>query len=352
MKRKKHMNEIKEILVNKGIITDEFDYQDLDIDLISTYKYFEKRFQELYQWNADRFNLDNCVFYICNGYQCNAYAGRIKNHNIIKITYGYPFFIKDKFDDKLFSSIIHICFINEESISDAYCDLYKDNNFEFNEFVLNCSIQFTLSHEFQHILQINSPKISRDFLYSENLDKSSFSLKKHAWEFDADRMASFEVLKYAYSVYSELKYKDSKKLTCIIYIALASMIITKNLFYFGVINQIHPKCIIYKQDFYTKQFSHPHPLVRIHNIIDYFYDSIPDYLPMIKIDKQQLLNNVLGISKLYFDRLLPSQNVMQSYFQDLDKYLDIINEYNGEIYDFAVKDKSISSLLKKRGINF
>jgi hypothetical protein len=73
---------------------------------------------------------------------------------------------------------------------------------------------------------------------------------------------------------------------------------------------------------------------------------------MIKIDMQQLLNNVLGISKLYFDRLLPSQNVMQIYFQDLDKYLDIINEYNGEIYDFAVKDKSISSLLKKRGINF
>jgi hypothetical protein len=352
MKRKKHMNEIKEILIKKGIITDEFDYQDLDIELINTYKYFEKRFQELYQWNADRFHLDNCVFYICKDYKCNAHAVRMKNHNIIKITNGYPFFMKDKFDDKLFRNIIFICFINEKSVSDAYCDLYEDQNFEFNKFALNCSIQFTFSHEFQHILQFNSQKIRGDFLYSENLDKSSFSLKKHAWEFDADRMASFEVLKYAYSVYSELKYKNNEKLTCILYIALASIVITKNLFYFGVMDPVSQKYVFNKQDFYTKQFSHPHPLVRIHNIIDYFYDSIPDYLPMIKIDIQQLFNNVIGISKLYFDRLLPSQNVMQSYFQDLDKFLDIINDYNGEIYDFTVKDKSITRLLKKRGIKF
>jgi hypothetical protein len=260
--------------------------------------------------------------------------------------------MKNKYDDKYFSNIIHIAFINEESISNAYCDIYEDQDFKFNEFVLNCSIYYTFSHEFQHILQFNSSKITKNFLYSENLDKGSFSLKKHAWEFDADRMASFEVLKYAFSEYRKLKHKDNEKLKCMLYIALASIVITKKLFYFGVTNPINSECTIDIQGFYTKQFSHPHPLVRIYNMINYFYDNIKNDFPKLDIDIQQILNNVLGISKLYFDNLIPNQNVMQRYFEDSRGFIDEINHYNEELYDFAIKDKSIKSLLKKRGINF
>ncbi|WP_148763998.1 hypothetical protein [Dolichospermum sp. UHCC 0315A] len=190
-KTQKHMDDIKEILIEKGIIQ-VFDYQELDTELIDTYQYFEKKFQELYQLSADVFHLDNCFFYISNSYKCNAFAGIIENHNIIGITNGYPVLIKDKFNDKFFSNSLCIAFINEKSISDAYCDLHEDQNFKFNEFVLNCSIEYTFAHEFQHILQFNSSKISKDILYSENLDKNDFNLKKHSWEFDADRMASYQ----------------------------------------------------------------------------------------------------------------------------------------------------------------
>jgi hypothetical protein len=259
--------------------------------------------------------------------------------------------MKDKFNDQ-FSNIICICFINEKSISDAYCALHEDQGFEFNEFMLNCSIQYTFGHEFRHILQFNSSEIPKNFLYSENLDKSDFSLEKHVWEFDADRMASYQVLMYALSVYRSLKDKNDEKLKCMLYLALASIVITKSLFYFGVTNPINSECTIKKQDFYTKQYSHPHPLVRIDNMVEYFYDNIKDGFPKLDIDCQQILNNVLGISKLYFDNLIPNQNVMQYLFDDWSKFQDEINHYNQELYDFAIKDKSISSLLKKRGINF
>lgn len=349
------MKDLKKNTVREGIIERAFDYQGLDAEVINIYKYFEEKFQELYQSYADIFHLDNCVFYIRQGYySCNAFAGTIDEYNIIGITNGYPLLMKDKFNDQ-FSNIICIGFINEKSISDAYCDLYEDQGFEFNEFMLNCSIQYTFRHEFQHILQLNqfnSSKIPKNFLYSENLDKSNFSLKNHVWEFDADRMASYEVLKYAFSVYRSLKDKDNEKLKCMLYLALASIVITKSLFYFGVTNPTNPECTIYKQDFYTKQYSHPHPLVRIYNMVEYFYDNIKDDFPKLDIDPQQILNNVLGISKLYFDNLIPNQNVMQYYFEDTIKFLDEINHYNQELYDFAIKDKSISSLLKKRGINF
>ncbi|MBD2568213.1 hypothetical protein [Anabaena lutea] len=347
------MDDIKEILIEKGIIK-VFDYQELDTDLIDTYNYFENKFQELYQCKADIFHLDNCFFYISNSYRCNAFAGRIENHNIIGITNGYPVLIKDKFNDNFFSNSLCIAFLNKKSISDAYCDLHEDQNFKLNEFVLNCSIEYTFGHEFQHILQFNSSKISKDALYSENLDiiNNDFNLKKHTWEFDADRMASYEVLKYAFSVYTNLKNKDNEKLKCLFYIALASIVITKNLFYFGVMNQFNQEYTINKQDFYTKQFSHPHPLVRIFNIIDYFYDNVKDDFPKLEIDSQELFNNVLGISTLYFNNLIPNQNVMENFNQDIKDNIDEIYRYSQELYDFAIKDKSIKKLLKKRGIKF
>lgn len=347
------MKDIKEISIMKGVIKSAFDYQGLEADLIITYKYFEEKFKNLYQFYADIFCLNNCVFYIREDYyRCNAFAGRSEDYNIIGITNAYPVLMKDKFDDKYFSNIICIGFINEKSISDAYVDLHEDQNFKFNEFMLNCSIQYTFSHEFQHILQFNSSQKCQNFLYSENLDKSAFNLKNHAWEFDADRMASYEVLKYTFSVYRNLKDKDNEKLKCMLYIALASIVITKTLFYFGVTNPINSECTIDKQGFYIKQYSHPHPLVRIYNMVEYFYENIKDDFPKLNIDPQEILNNVLGISKIYFDNLMPNQNVMQNYFEDTIKFINEINCYNQELYDFAIKDESINVLLKKRGIKF
>jgi len=189
-------------------------------------------------------------------------------------------------------------------------------------------------------------------LYSENLDKNGFSLKKHAREFDADRMASFEVLKYTFSVYSSLNDKNNEKFKCMLYIALASIVITKNLFYFGLTNPIDSECTIDKQDFYIKQYSHPHPLVRIYSMLEYFYVNIKNDFPELNIDPQEILNNVVGISKIYFDNIIPNQNIMQNFFEDSKKFINEINCYNQELYNVAIKDKYIKALLKKRGIKF
>ncbi|WP_088890673.1 hypothetical protein [Leptolyngbya ohadii] len=347
------MKDIREISIKKGIIKSAFDYQELDSNLIEVYEYFEEKFKNLYQSYAGIFCLDNCIFYISEDYyRCNAFAGIVQNHNIIGITNGYPILMKDRFDEKYFSNIVCIGFINEKIISDAYCDLYEDQNFKFDEFMLNCSIQYTFRHEFQHILQFNSSRLLKNSLCSENLDKSGFSLRKHAWEFDADRMACYEVLKYTFSVYRSLKDKGNEKLKCIFYIALASIVITKNLFYFGVTNPISLEYTIDKQDFYTKQYSHPHPLVRICNMIEYFYSNIKNDFPDINIDPQEILNNVLGISKIYFDNLISNQNIMQDYFKDAIKFADEINSYNQELYNFAIKDESINALLRRQQIRF
>jgi hypothetical protein len=117
-------------------------------------------------------------------------------------------------------------------------------------------------------------------------------------------------------------------------------------------NQINnEKYTINKQDFYTKKYSHPHPLVRQYNILEFFHASIKDDFPHLNIDAQQLLNNVLGISKLYFDSLIPNQTRISNHLEESIDLLDEINEYNGELYDYAVKDNSIKNLLISSGSN-
>jgi hypothetical protein len=341
-----------ELLIEKGIIEGVCEYQGLDAEKADIYKYFDDKFRSLFREYSSVFGLKNCVFYIKNYYYCNAFASNNEGYNIMGINIGYPILMKSKFDEKYLSTILAVALINESSVSEAYCDLNEDPNFKFNEFMLDCSIHFTFSHEFRHILQHNTSEIAYGFEYGEILDTTSFDLKKHAREFDADRMASFEVLKYIFGVHRKLESKNADKFKCMVYLGLASIIITKSLFYFGVMNQFPPKFTIDRQDFYTKKFSHPHPLVRIYNILEVFYGDISDDFPDLKIDSQSILNNILGIVKIYLNTLIPDKDVMLYYFEDSKKFLDEINKYNQELYDCAIEDNSIRFLLETHGVAF
>lgn len=315
------------------------------------YAYFDNSFQRLFESYASLFNIKNYCFYIKNNDTCNTFASKRKGYNIIGITNGYPILLKRKFDNKYLRDILFVGFMNDGVISEAYCDLEEDLGSNFSQFILDCSIRFTFNHEFQHIMQLNSDSfIKEDYLLHENIEKKEFDFKKHAWEFDADRMASYEVLKYVFRIYSKLRIKNDAKLKCLLFIGCASMIITKHLFYFGVINQLEPKYSIKKMDFYTKENSHPHPLIRTLNIIEYYYDNIINDFPGLEIEPQELLNNVLGITKLYFNLLIPNQDVMSCLFNDFKMYLDDMNKYNQEIYDFAIQDNVIKNLLILRSI--
>ena len=299
-----------DFLTKNKILEDGFQYQGLNPEKVNTYVYIEGKFRSLFQRYANAFDLTDWDLLRKNDIFCNAFSLKMADCNIIGITNEYLSLMESTFDEKCFSKILLVAIINDKTVSEAFCDLNEDPNFKFNEFMLDCSIHFTFSHEFQHILQLNSSKIAHGFRYSENLDTANFNLTNHAQEFDADRMASFEVLKCIFSAYRKLKNKNTEKLKCMICIGLASMIITKSLFYFRVKNQVSPTYTIDKQDFYTKQFSHPHPLVRIYNILEYFHDNIENDFTELNIEPQQLLNNVLGIMKLYFDSLIPDQKVM------------------------------------------
>ncbi|MFK7903537.1 MAG: hypothetical protein AB8B69_00355, partial [Chitinophagales bacterium] len=122
-----------------GVIENVFEYHYLDDEKRYIYEYFEEKFQTLVQMNSKSFELKNCFFYIKNSFSCNAFAYKTQGYNFIGITNGYPILMHDKFRKKHFLYLIAIALDCDKPISDAYCDLYEDVNFEFHKFMLDCS---------------------------------------------------------------------------------------------------------------------------------------------------------------------------------------------------------------------
>lgn len=345
----------KEHLRKHNVIDNVFIYEDLDLDerTKNIYEYFENEFIELYRISAEVFSIEEYIFYIKDSFQCNAFAIHRKGYNIIGITNSYPVLLSDKFDSKYFNNIIFNFLINNENIGLAYIDLCNDEKFDFGKFMLDCSIKYTFGHEFRHIKQFNTSKIRKESYYlQENVVQSDFNIRKHAWEFDADRAGCYTVLKYVFSANKNLEERTNDKFKCLLYAGCASMIITKYLFYYGLVYKDVTNITIKKVEFYIKKFSHSYPIARCINILDYYYSNILDDFPKLDMDYQEYFNNVFGILKLYFDSLLGDKNFINQIFADLRTHMGDINKYNDELYDVAIQDEAIRDLLISSNTSF
>jgi hypothetical protein len=350
-RKEEFVSRSREFLIRNGIINDLFSFEDIEPEKLKVYAYFENRFRSLFKSYGSAFKLGNYFFYLKDDNCCNARALKARGWNIISITNGYPILMAQKFDDKFFDKLLLVGLINEGHVSDAYCELHEEQHFKFNHFMLECSLMFTFGHEFRHILQFHHCKTKNYHSYSESLDTTGFDIHRHVWEYDADRSASYQVLKFIFQEFRKLDNRSDDKLGCMMNLGLASILITKSLFYFGLANQIYPDHLV-KKPFYTERFSHPHPLVRMMNIFSTFHDNAKEDFPNLDIDTQQLLNNCLGIMKIYFDNLIPGFTIMEDYFYDMKEFLDDVHAYNNKLYDLAIRDHSIASLLKSQGVSF
>lgn len=337
-------------LVKHKVIQDGFNHEGLDEDISKKYIYFENLMNDEYKGYASTFKLSDCLFYINNDYRCNAFARRLKGYNIIGITCSYVMCMEKFFDRDIYKQILFLSSREGVTISAAYKELLEMPNFNFNQFILNCSIHFTFGHEFRHILQFNTQNQNVKYYLNENINSSEFKLQNHVWEYDADRYGSFHVLKYIFNIKRELKIENGEKLKCLIYTGMSNIIITQLLFYFGLAN-VTGKQEIERIEFYTMKKSHPHPLVRILYMLDFYFDNLESSFPKLNIAKQDLLNNSLLISKIYLDTIVPEKDLVAIFFNDLSN-LDEINSYNEFLYASAFKDKTIKYMWDTEGAHF
>lgn len=333
------------ILKNNLGLLDTFYYEE---DRIEIFEYFQKKFEILINSNSKIYNMNPIIFFINDRLSCNAFAQRIDNRNVISINQGYPIIMNSKFTNKLFDDIIFAAFLNEKDVSDAFTDLYESNDFQFSEYMLDCSIQFTFYHEFRHIRQFDEMHGKSDLFLSESFSVQEFDFRKHIWEYDADKSAAHQVVLYVLSIHRKLGYKSKAILKCLLFSALSSLIITKYLFYFGLISQISPPYKIDISNFYTKKNWHPHPTVSAMNIFDSFNLSIEDGLPNLGINTQDLLTNSLYIAKLYFKILLPEYDVEKLISENMFSHINEANQYNDLLHQYALTDSAIKKLIKNK----
>ncbi len=313
--------------------------------------HIEKKFKTLLKDYSDAFSLHSCELRISEKTECNASVISFSGANLITVTRGYIEFLERTFNRDYFSLIPIVGMLNGKEVSDALCDLYEDPDFEISAFMLNCSIQFTFSHEFQHILQMNYDSILINKKFNESIEKNNFCAHSHALEFDSDRMAAFEVLKFVFSEHKTQKNKNHYVLQSMIFMGLASAVITFSLFFFRVESCLQPNSKVDKVPFYTKEYSHPHPLVRAYTIVEYLFECAKSDFPEFSWNPQVLFNNIFGTMKVYFDALFPEQSIVSEFMSEFKDNLDQIIEYNQELYDFAIKEKSIIELLKTEPVN-
>lgn len=343
------MNLYKKLVKHK-VIEDGFNHDGLDEDISKKYIYFEKIFNDEYEGYASAFKLSDCLFYINNYRYCNAFARRLKGYNVIGITCSYVMCMENFFDRNVYEQIYFLSSKDGANISKAYSELLEMPNFSFNQYILNCSIHFTFGHEFRHILQFNTQNRNEKYYLNENINSSTFKLQNHVWEYDADRYGAWHVLKYIFNICNELKIKNDEQIKCLIYTGMSNIIITQLLFYFGLAD-VSGIQKIQKIDFYTKKKSHPHPMVRILYILDFYFDNLEGTYSKLNITKQDLLNNSLLISKIYLDTILPEKDLVAIFLNDLTN-LDEINRYSEFLYESAIKDETIKYMWDTAGAHF
>lgn len=318
---------------------------DYEGEEFNTYKYFEQEFERLLEINSEIYKMDSVLFYIKNSVKCNAFARKIGCHNVIGITQGYPILIGDKFKENLFKNVIFAAFFNNKEVSDGFAALYENKDFSFGKYMLDCSIQFTFYHEFRHLRQFNAFDSQQDIYLNENLSTRPFDLNKHILEYDADKSAANDIVRYASSIRRQLGLRADGEFLALIYCALGSLFVTRALFNYGLVEQWQEPFNLHSTEFYTKENWHPHPSIRAINLLDSFNVYIEDGYPHLKVDTQDLVTNSLGIAKLYIEQLLPHVDAGKLIFRDMFSEIEKSNEYNDYLHSEALKHPIIKKLI-------
>lgn len=307
-----------------------------DNDLILVYEKIENIFKDLLNKYSKLYNIENSVFYYDNLRYCSSSATNIGNSlNIIKLSCAYPILMNNKLFVKNDLEI-------NPTLNELYSELLNDN-FDFKDFFLQSSVRFTFFHELRHLIQFEN----KSNIFSEKLDEG-FSLERHIFEFDADLFAMRYILDYVFDAFEKLENKTEKNFNSLTYLSLASVVSTYLLFYFKDIDYTESKKISqFSDEFYTNSKSHPHNLIRVINIIEFFKENISANYPVNQslVDYMKYSFEIVNI--FFKDTIESDFNLTEFYFDELEKNLNEINLYVQLLNDASEKHEKISRIRKK-----
>lgn len=290
-------------------------FQNENPDNYNLYEEFYQYFKNEVEINSAKYKISPIFFYIDNKRNCGASASFYNGNYFIKISSGYV-----KYMDLMLRKNIDI--FQNEHLSNIYHSIKLEKNLNIQEFILESSLKFTFHHEFRHLHQCNG----ETFKFTENQSENKFSFERHLFEYDADLIGAWFVMDFAFETYEKLNVKSKENLTSLMYLAISSIIITYLLFYF---NRMESQMIIHNPEkFYSEKNTHPHTIVRILSIIEFYKDNIETNYNL-NIETVDLLKRSLEIGNLYFEQLQLNSNLnlVMEFFNIWKENITEINEY-------------------------
>lgn len=303
-------NAIKYEILNKSDICD-FWSDDLK-NIVSKYYNFCRESLDKY---SERIGIKPNVFIYSNDLTPNARAGVNKDRTFaIIINKGLMVDCKKTFLD------------NEKLnayIEEKYKHVADNLDMKVSELAFQVATQFTFYHELAHLLQFT--KNTEQIELYENVDiQSEYSSEKHILEINADAFAAIAVTN---NIFKCIKCDTEEGVVEDIIVVL------------GVCLLSHIVSFYTNKDMYIKAYSHPHPFLRMLNILFQYteYFSKAKYEGYISImDIKQTSNQMID---LY--RILEKKNIFDTkfvnYIHNAGKYEEDIKNYIKQLRQFELE---------------
>jgi hypothetical protein len=302
---KLYLDHTKQLVERSSIKIDEIfpfiEGSPLDYELKKGFLFYYKELKE----NIGH-NLEPSYVFIVNDRKFNAFAKKEKNgSNIIGINVGIVRHLYDLFgaNDDLKSSLKD-----------------KFSKFPATDLMFDTAMHFTFYHELGHLIQ-NSSVLENSLSGDEKVE---FSLKKHILEYDADQFASIVIGGHiATFTIDNLGEKVSSTDIEDVLITVCTSI----LFYL----LSSPSS---KHELYFEECGHPHPTIRIVNIvftiIHHHLSTLKNYGVSAEIDPDKIVADTIKLAEslnlelIQQDRLSSMRTSIAANVHEISDYMEFL----------------------------
>lgn len=261
----------------------------------------EKQYKVLYLFcreNLDihcrRKSISHSSFLYSNDFSINAKARKKNNQNVILINIGL---IQNCIDEYLYNHALNDFIISKEPyLADRF-----DSSLSYLAFQI--TTQFTYYHELAHLFQFSN--ISKEQEFQERGSDDKFDIIKHKLEINADTYSSICIATHIHQ-YINNTFGDN----------INQEFASKTITILGACLLEYIMNFTSEYNLYFEEYSHPHPLIRLLNIILNITNHFSQ-IPMLK-EKGIMLNaNSLFRSIIDFHKDLEDDNIFKSGFSNI-----------------------------------
>lgn len=308
-------DDVKAICKSYGIISNVFDFtkDDFMVEYLKLFEFGQGAFNKYIH-----FDVQPGLFIFNDSFTLNARAGYVKNHYVIDYNMGTVWFTMTNFFKR--PDLLNL---NEMQ---GFKRLARISDYPINELWHQACVIFTFYHEFGHLIQKRCGSNDAGWMNGEINQNNGYTQLKHLLEFDAD---VFSALCFATHIFQYIdKWLDGKVIKDYEdFIGLMGAVLFLYLLSFSSMNN----------KLYFKVYSHPHPIIRILNIISILNDHLEQILfektsKKVNINKRNTILIAIKVAEILSTKLnLPFDDFKQQYLRNYKKIGDYIRELWNEI---------------------